>query len=203
MNYMKRFYFLLLLLPVIAQAQFSKDLKKLAGLMQGTYSSEEQHLLDTTYYNIRLKIVPIWSDRSDARWMYVEQALVGKEERPYRQRVYKLTEPQKGQFESAVYTLQSPLRFVGHINFVEKLNPDSLQLRDGCSVFMKKVGKKKFDGKTDDKKCPSDMRNAAYASSIVSITPGMLISWDRGYDRDNRQVWGAEKGGYRFRKIKK
>lgn len=194
---------LLLILPMITNAQFSKDHKRLASLMQGSYSSEEQHKADSAFFDIRLKIVPIWTSRTDALWMYVEQAVAGKEDRPYRQRVYKITESGGGNFESAVYTLSAPLRFVGHADLVEKINPDSLQLRDGCSVLLKKINKKKFVGSTDNKKCPSDMRNAAYATSVVSIGPKLLESWDRGYDKDDRQVWGAEKGGYLFRKIKR
>ena len=186
-----------------AHAQFSKELEKLTRMMAGSYSSEKQHNQDSTFFDIRLKMVPIWKDRTDARWLYVEQALATKQDKPYRQRIYKVTEPQSGTFESAVYTLNSPLRFVGNLNLVEKLSPDSLQLREGCAVILKKSGRKRFVGATDAKKCPSDMRNAAYATSEVTLTSKSICSWDRGYDRDDRQVWGAEKGGYQFRKIKR
>lgn len=197
---MKKLLFLFLLLPIIGNAQFSKDLKKLSRMMQGSYSSEEQHKADTAFYDIRLKIVPIWKDRTDAIWLYVEQAVAGKEDRPYRQRVYRLTEPQTGSFESAVYTLNGPSRFVGNVALVNKITPDSLQLRDGCAVLLQKVGKKKFEGKTGDTSCPSDMRNAAFATSIVTLTPSLLASWDRGFNREGQQVWGSEKGAYLFRK---
>jgi hypothetical protein len=29
----------------------------------------------------------------------------------------------------------------------------------------------------------------------------MIISWDRGFDKDDNQVWGAINGGYIFDKI--
>ncbi len=199
----KAFILILLIFPLLSQAQFSKDLKKLAAMMQGSYSSQDQSKIDSAFFDIRLKIIPIWTGRTDALWMYVEQAVAGKEDRPYRQRVYKITEPSVGNFESAVITLNAPLRFVGHADLVEKLIPDSLSLREGCSVLLKKTGKKSFSGGTDQKKCPSDMRNAAYATSIVTLTPKLLASWDRGYDKEDRQVWGAVKGAYQFRKIKK
>jgi hypothetical protein len=28
----------------------------------------------------------------------------------------------------------------------------------------------------------------------------MILSWDRGFDANGNQVWGAEKGGYIFKK---
>ena len=51
--------------------------------------------------------------------------------------------------------------------------------------------------------CPSDRKGAAYATSEVTITENELISWDRGYNDKDEQVWGAEKGGYHFLKIRK
>ncbi|MEX1189406.1 MAG: chromophore lyase CpcT/CpeT [Bacteroidia bacterium] len=187
----------------IGKAQFNKELLEVAKMMQGSYSSKKQSKKDSAFFDIRLKIVPIWKERTDAIWFYVEQAVASMQDKPYRQRVYRLTGVEDGSFESAVYTLNSPLRFVGHVDLVESLNPDSLALKEGCSVFLKKDGKKKYVGGTGDKTCPSDMRGASYASSIVTLTPKYLLSWDRGYNREGAQVWGAEKGGYMFRKIKK
>jgi hypothetical protein len=200
---MKTLITVLLLFPLIIKAQFSKDLLKLTKMMQGHYSSEIQSKQDTSFFDIRLKIIPIWESRTDAIWLYVEQAMASKEDKPYRQRVYKVTEPQKGNFESAVYTIKAPLRFVGKPDLVNKLVPDSLVLREGCAVLLKKTGKNKFVGATEYRKCPSDLRNSAYATSEVTITSNLLASWDRGYDTNDKQVWGAIKSGYLFKKQKK
>lgn len=194
---------LLICFSVVSKAQFSPDLKKLATMMQGSFSSEEQSKDDSTYFDIRLKIVPIWEQRTDGIWMYVEQAVAKMQDKPYRQRVYKLTELGDGKFESAVYTLKSPLRFAGKVELVNQLSPDSLTLKEGCSVILKKESKKKFVGGTDGSKCPSDLKNASYASSEVFITPKMMVSWDRGFDKQGKQVWGAQKGGYKFVKKRK
>jgi len=201
---MKLLLSLLLLFPSFVFAQVSKDLEKLSKTMQGYYSSELQSKTDTTFFDIRLSILPIWTDRKDdAIWLYVEQAMSGKENNPYRQRVYRLSEISKGNFESAVFTLKSPLRFVGNLEKVNVLIPDSLIQREGCSVFLKKVGKKKYVGATENRKCSSDLRSASYATSEVTVTPKLLASWDRGYDASDKQVWGAIKSGYLFRKQKK
>jgi hypothetical protein len=187
----------------VLSAQFSPDMKKLAAMMQGSFSSELQSKNDSTYFDIRLQIVPIWEQRTDGIWMYVEQAVAKMQDKPYRQRVYRLTELGNGKFESAVFTLKSPLRFAGKPQLVNELTPDSLTLKDGCSVILNKESKKKFVGGTDGSKCPSDLKNASYASSEVFITPKMMVSWDRGFDKEGKQVWGAQKGGYRFVKKRK
>jgi hypothetical protein len=36
------------------------------------------------------------------------------------------------------------------------------------------------------------------ATSEVVVSPGRIESWDRGFDAEGVQVWGAEKGAYVF-----
>jgi hypothetical protein len=170
--------------------------------MAGSYSSEKQHLKDTAnYFDIRLKIIPIWKDRTDGYWFYVEQAMNGYLDKPYRQRVYHLMQ-KENTFESVVLNLKDPLRFTGKPELVEKLTIDSLTEKEGCSVLLTKKRKNLFEGGTVGKNCPSDRRGATYATSEVTITKKLLHSWDRGYNEKDEQVWGAEKGGYDFDKLK-
>jgi len=68
--------------------------------------------------------------------------------------------------------------------------------------MLQKKGAGVFSGSTVTRECASDLRGAAYATSEVEITAAALISWDRGYAADGRQVWGAVKGGYIFKKLK-
>ncbi len=182
----------------------SDDLQQLISYMSGSFSSREQSELDTNYYDIRLEMIPIWTERYDGYWLYVEQAVAGYEDKPYRQRVYHVTQPTDTSFVSEVYTIPEPLRFAQKYDdpdFFTSMTPDSLELRDGCAIHMRKVGDQ-FVGSTIDKDCESDLRGASFATSEVRVTGTFLYSWDRGYDSDGNQVWGAEDGGYRFNKIK-
>ncbi len=204
--FIMKYKIFVLLIPVLFAAHFnshsqSNDLQTLAKWMEGSYSSEKQSIKDTNYFDIRLQIVPIWKDRKDGHWFYVEQAVAKYIDKPYRQRVYHLTE-KVGVFESAVFTMNDPLRFTHHADLVEKLTPDSLISRDGCAVILRRKDKKSFEGSTDGKKCPSDRSGASYATSEVTITGKGLHSWDRGFDNKDEQVWGAENGGYDFIKVK-
>lgn len=189
-------------LLIQAEAQ-SPDLTRLTDWMAGSYSSEAQHLRDTAnYFDIRLLMAPIWKERSDGHWFYVEQAVADYLDKPYRQRVYRVHEIEPGVFESVIYTLQEPLRFTHHPELLEKLPIDSLTEKKGCSVILRKQADGQFAGSTMGKHCPSDRKGAAYATSEVTITPERLLSWDRGYNEKDEQVWGAEKGGYEFVKLK-
>jgi hypothetical protein len=46
------------------------------------------------------------------------------------------------------------------------------------------------------------LRGASFANSIVTVTQNEILSWDQGFDKEGKQVWGATKGGYRFIKMK-
>jgi CpeT protein len=187
---------------ISAQEVHSENLRKLASMLQGSFSSEKQSKADSAYFDIRLNVVSIWQGRSDGIWLYVEQAMAQKLDKPYRQRVYRLTETEPNVFESAVFTLPKPLRFAGKPKDIESLTPDSLSLREGCSVFLTRKGRKRYEGKTLDGTCPSDLKNAAFATSEVILNKKMMCSWDRGYNQKGEQVWGATKGPYIFRRIR-
>jgi len=183
----------------------TSDIALLLSYMQGSFSSEEQSKADTNYFDIRLQMKPIWTIRSDAHWIYVEQAVASKTDKPYRQRVYRVSQLPDGTFESAVFTFPEPLKYAGEWqkdNPLEGLSPSDLTERKGCSVFLIKNDDGSFSGGTKEKGCESDLRNAKYASSEVVINKEGMKSWDRGFNEKDEQVWGAANGGYIFKKIK-
>jgi CpeT/CpcT family (DUF1001) len=180
-----------------------KNMAMLYQYLQGEFSSVEQAQKDTAFFHITLNIAPIWKHRAGEYWLYVEQATARKPDKPYRQRVYKLEKKGK-QFVSYIYTLDKPLRFAGEHKKAEplqNLTPDSLQLKAGCEVYLTKKGKR-FAGATQKQTCPSELAGAAYATSEVTLDGKTLLSWDRGWDKEGKQVWGAEKGGYIFKRNK-
>jgi hypothetical protein len=149
-------------------------------------------------------VVEIWTEREDGIWIYVEQAASSSLDKPYRQRIYSLTAKENETLESAVYTFDKPEKFIGSWKNKEKLSaisPDSINLKEGCSIVIKKVSDK-FVGSTHGKNCPSNLRGASFATSEVVIDKYSMTSWDRGYNDKDEQVWGAEIGPYIFKKIK-
>ncbi|NIM65424.1 MAG: hypothetical protein GTO51_05465 [Candidatus Latescibacteria bacterium] len=183
-----------------------EDLAQLVQWMTGYFSSEEQASADSDYVDVRLRMVRIWQDRTDGYWLYVEQAIAIRQHKPYRQRVYHLTRLNEDTFESSVYMLPDPVHFVGKWrtpSAFSTLSPDSLQFREGCSILLKRKDANAFIGNTKGNSCASKLRGASYTTSEVIIKPDALISWDRGFDANGRQVWGTTKGGYIFKKLAK
>jgi hypothetical protein len=179
------------------------DLETLASWMTGSFSSEEQSLADTSYFDIRLKMVRIWPERTDAYWLYVEQAVHTFEDKPYRQRVYRVSQLSADLFESRVFTFEDPERFAGawdDENPLSSLTPDSLTLKKGCAIVLRRTMAGTFAGNTVGKECPTDLRGAYYAVADVQIDEKTLTTWDQGFDADGNQVWGPTEGGYVFKK---
>ena len=85
-------FILISLMVINAQSSVvsKHDLKKLAKCMTGTFSSQKQSLLDSTFFHISLHMTPIWKKSKDGFWLYVEQAMATGLDKPYRQRIYHL-----------------------------------------------------------------------------------------------------------------
>lgn len=192
-----------------APAVGSDPAAEVAALMAGQFDSRDQAASDPAFRPIALTMVPIWTDRRDAHWLYVEQAMADTPGQPYRQRVYRVSNSADGEVASAVYTLTAPERFVqGWRNgALDALREDMLQPRTGCTVYLRRQGMRRegmrgdgatWQGATRGRDCASELRGAAWASAEVRLEPGRMASWDRGYAADGRQVWGSTAGPYVF-----
>ena len=173
--------------------------------MTGSFSSQEQSRSDTNYKDIRLDMACIWKHRDDGTWMYVEQAAAENLDKPYRQRVYHINEQEDGSFKSEIYTLPDPHLFKGawkEEHPLDILTPDSLDMKAGCAVFLWPQEDGSFEGGTVGTLCTSGLRGASFATSEVHVFRDSLVTWDRGFDTEGRQVWGATQGGYVFKKLK-
>lgn len=184
------------------------DLDDLVDLMTGSFSSAAQSEVDPeNFWDIRLEMAPIWTDRTDlpeGHWLYVEQAAATQLDKPYRQRVYHVTQVEENLFESAVYSLPDPEAAIGAWkidNPLQEWSPGDLAVRVGCSVFLARQEDGSFVGSTREKECTSKLRGATYATSEIAIKQDRIESWDRGFDDADKHIWGAEKSGYIFLRV--
>ncbi len=189
-----------LLSSISATAQRTRALEQLAMTMAGSYTSAAQAQADTSYFNIELEMVRIWPKRRDGAWFYVEQATADSKAKPYRQRVYHVQEVNDSTFTSSILTIKGGEAFYGAYGDAMKLqliSPDSLEMLEGCDITLHRRGTT-YVGSTKDRNCPSKRGKAIYTTSEVVLSDDRMVSWDRGWDAEGRQAWGAEKGGYIF-----
>jgi len=180
------------------------DLLRLVDLMSGSFNSAAQAQQDSAFFDVSLHMTPIWPERNNAAagyWLYIEQAMTARLEKPYRQRIYRVAQIDANTFRGSVYLIPEESKYVGawqDIKRFDALTPEQLELKEGCSVFLTKNKAGSFSGSTQGKGCESNLRGASYATSEVYIDASGIKSWDRGYDNKDQQVWGAVKGGYEF-----
>lgn len=179
-----------------------------ARLLSGSYASSRQAHNDRSYFDVRLFMRPIWTERRGEHWLYVEQAMATTLDKPYRQRVYRIVAGEaedEGVVISHVYTLPGdPLHFAGaHANpaLLNWLKPENLIEREGCAIYLRQEAADRYVGSTRGKDCSSDLRGARYTTSRVVLWRGLLSSWDRGFDQEDTQVWGAVTGPYEFDRV--
>jgi hypothetical protein len=182
------------------------EILMLAQCLSGSFSSAAQADLDSDYHVITLETVRIWPMNEDGAWLYVEQAAAESRDKPYRQRVYHLTRRNELIIVSEIYLLPDAEAMIGawgDPSRFDALTPADLTVKDGCAVELERANEWTFGGATKERDCSSELHGASYATSEVMITPSWIESWDRGYDESDEQVWGAEKGPYRFVKLRR
>jgi CpeT protein len=170
--------------------------------MSGNFSSELQSKSDSDYFDIRLRMEPIWKASENEFYLYVEQAMSTSLEKPYRQRIYRVVKESENRFVSYIYNVNAPARFVGKKGddaVFTSITPDSLKVLEGCEVQLQYNEKlQQFEGATADRTCPSTRSGATFTTSKVVIGAKGMVSWDQGWNDAGAQVWGATKGGYEF-----
>lgn len=203
----------LLLLTLLSSAPFAENvtlgadppdaIEKVADLLTGTFDSKAQSEADPEAYRaVRLVAVRVPKSRlgDGAPVLYLEQALLATPDKPYRQRFLRLEATADGGVISRVFEPKDPIVVSGKWRDPLDLalyGPGDVVERIGCAVRMKREGEG-WTGGTEGTSCPSALSGARYARSVVNLVPGRMETWDRGFDVNDRQVWGAEKGPYVF-----
>jgi len=182
------------------------DATEVASLLCGHFASTNQSTTDREYFDVRLHMARIWPARTDAIWLYVEQAMESEPCKPYRQRIYRITERSEGDalvVVSQVFEMPDPDKFVcawSAPTRFDALEPSLLTEREGCQITLRKTNGS-WSGSTDGQSCLSSLRGATYATSEVRLMPMRIETWDRGFDAQGTQVWGARKGAYMFDRL--
>jgi CpeT protein len=119
----------------------------------------------------------------------------------YRQRLYVIerSEEEEDTVISNVYTLTTPMSSVGACaqDSAPQFDLGAVTIKVGCEVYLKWEEGRSVGG-TRGTGCDSNLGDAVYATSEITLEEGLLTSWDRGFTALNQQAWGATEGPYRF-----
>ncbi len=177
-------------------------LDRLDAFLKGRFDSSLQSEKQPQYFAIQLLGCSVEAPELGDRVLYIEQASMSALDEPYRQRLYLLEAHEEAQTAgTTVYSLEDPAASVGICGRIETIQfaQDEVMLRAGCGVFLdwtEEAGV--FEGGTDGQSCESSLGGAAYANSEVWMDAEEIRSWDRGFDANGAQAWGATGGPYEF-----
>ncbi len=200
---------MLIILLLISIKSFSQiksvDINALVSMMEGSFSSHEQAGNDADFHDLTLHVKKIWSDRTDGKWLYVEESHSESPDKPTRQYVRRVITTYEGRFEAAEYLIPNAKIFSGEgvmERHLSVLAPDSLRVVKGCAVIYTLMNDTMFEGSSEGKKCLSKKNKKKYITSDVLITKDKIIRWDKVFDQYGNKVSGSDKGGYIFKRIR-
>ena len=132
-------------------------------------------------------------------YLYQEQALTESIESPYRQRFLQITlSTDATRVESRTYRPPTPETWTG---LCQQTNPivDAGALGDLVCVVELRPSPLGYVGSTPDEGCPVNVRGAVRLTNIIVLHQDGMDTWDRGFDVNDVQVWGAESEPYQYR----
>jgi hypothetical protein len=194
---------------LIPPKPLQQQVKEVATLLEGEMDTVAQAQQNSQAPSVRITTCQIQvtdgANPSGSIFLYQEQALTSNLSKPYRQRFLQITSsPSTQSVRSLSFRPTSTGAFAGLCN--KPLPERSVKMSDlgsyVCSVFLKPVGDT-YLGNTPINGCPANYRGASRITNRIELTPTGMNTWDRGFDANGNQVWGAKTESYQFRRVDK
>ncbi|MEL6459239.1 MAG: chromophore lyase CpcT/CpeT [Cyanobacteria bacterium J06621_15] len=189
------------------------SLNTIAEYLAGEFENKQQAISEPSWYvNLRMWQRPVALFQEDSITLFAEQANVLNMEKPYRQRILRITAlTSQAEFKVQFYMFKDPAAWRGagvNYTLLNSLTPEQLDILPGCALMgnteIISPNQYKFTAKPiPDTRCTFD-----YAGNTVEVSLGFeatqkeFFSYDKGIDVETRKAtWGAILGPYRYTKI--
>jgi hypothetical protein len=195
--------------PLLA-AQANPDLQQqadeIATYLTRTMDTSAQAAANPGVANVQMtacvvQLQDLGSASDDAIYLYQEQFVQPRIDQPYRQRFLQITPHSPSQsVRSLAY---KPAVLEDWVGLCDRSLADRTVSLDAlgepiCSVFLRPFGTG-YLGRTPIGGCPANFRGAVRITNHIVLHENGMNTWDRGFDAEGRQVWGAEDQAYEFR----
>lgn len=184
-------------LPVLAIAdtpspwpRTDPEVEWLVASLEGRFTSAP----GTRGGDIVVDVRPIWTNRSDGRWLYREESLAG-ELQPARQRIHRVHRLRDGTFVIETYLLPDPSKFVGEGARAQpfvSLSPKDLIRREGCDVLLHHRDDGAFAGGTVGETCESEAPGARVSTIGLVVWPDQVEGSTHEWDVKHVQIAGRD-----------
>ena len=183
--------------------QIPKKVDRLADWLTGSFDDTDR---DSGAEALDLHGCPIWPDRTDGRWIYVEETRTSGTDRSIRalrQEVLRVRIDDQADLVAEVFAFPAgDLPAPGswrNPRSLDDVDPFLLLPKEGCTLHFTDR-EDAFRGGTRGAGCENAREGATHATSEVVITATMISVWDRGFDAGGTQTWGSSEGPITFQR---
>lgn len=180
-----------------------------AAYLEGVMTTNDQATNNPDFVGVQMTTCRVTiSDATmqtppDAIYLYQEQSLSTDLSEPYRQRFLQIVPGNNNRIDAHSYKPEAPDQWIG---LCAQSEEDGLPLVSAialdtpvCTVSLRPAAIGGFVGSTPAGGCPANVRGALSITNVVVLHADGMDTWDRGFDADGNQVWGAEDIPYRYR----
>lgn len=159
----------------------SENTSTLENWLIGTYQSKLTQIQGQDV-KINLQILPIWSDRVDGEWLYLEGQVAGNDGKPFHQRIVQLVESFNGVIRFYNYTIPRASDFQGaYFNpaILASLTPSQLTLNTRCEFIIVPEGKSEFVGKIGNEGCHKSKTGMVFTSKSFTVSKSNITLFNQ------------------------
>ena len=174
---------------------------RLADWLSGSFENATQADADPAFARLSLNSCRVWPDRTDGRWIYLEEAPADDLDRPTRREMRRIRIDDQATLVSEVFAFPTgstpPAGSWRHPENLDAVDPFLLLPNEGCTIHLTGTGDA-FRGETRGRGCQAPGRDATYVTSDVVISAAEISFWERGFNDLGDHVSGSEKGPILF-----
>lgn len=178
-------YAMLLCMPSFAQDKAKYvELSRLRDMLTGEFRSGGEVQLKQGKDIVLLKSKPIWHDRTDGYWVYVEQFPLSDDKNPVVQTVLHFYRSGNQAIVCQPYELKEPSQYAGATNqqsILRKISYTDLKKGELCGIDFQKQAGDGFIGKTTE----------AYCNDMIKANENNGIEWSVTINEFNVRLQSA------------
>ncbi len=160
-----------------------------------------QAVNNPNFVGVQMTTCPIEVTESDtsAIYLYQEQALTERIGTPYRQRFLQIKLSDDGtRVESRTFKPATPGDWTGFCQQRDRIVA-AHELGPLVCIVGLRPSTLGYVGSTPSEGCPVNLRGAVRLTNTIVLHRDGMDTWDRGFNADGDQVWGAETEPYQYR----
>ncbi|KAM3093014.1 chromophore lyase CpcT/CpeT [Phormidesmis sp. 146-35] len=196
---------LIVAVPTQVAIPLEQQVNEVVARLVGVMDTSAQAIANPKLPDVRMTTCKIFlqgSPQIDGVYLYQEQALSSDLTKPYRQRILQISPTiYSHSVRSLSFRPVKPEALVGLCNQPEasRIVPLSDRGVPVCAVFLKQSGDN-YVGRTPIDGCSANVGGAVRITNQITLHKTGMDTWDRGYDAQGKQVWGAKAQSYQFRR---